>query len=625
MGKLQRALTLFLMAGFGLVLSGCGGDDVFSKPPEGSGGGADPKASSVASVLLTSSTPTLGSSSDSKVDLTVLVKDANNVMMEGETVIFGSSGGGDVQVISGTTNSAGMATAKLSTPNDPANRNLTVSASVGNVSDSIVVAVTGSTVNISGESSVVFGNSIDLTVFLKDSAGKGVSGQTVTVSSAKGNTLSASSLTTGVSGNATVSLTGVVPDIDTITVSGLGKVATYTVSVSPDQFAVKLPAGDLDISASHTVTANWRQNGNPVPDGQTVAFSTTRGTLSPRTATTSGGLASVTLTSDTIGPVEVTAVASSATARVLSEFVATTPASINLQAASATIGPDGQENRLTAVVRDINNNVVKDVVIRFSIEKDTSGGSISNATDRTDSQGSASTVYTSTSATTAKDGVVIKAEIESNPALTDSVAITVAQAGLFVRLGTSHLMSALDVTRYEKPYTVVVADAAGNAMANVDVVVTLIPSFYWKGIRVPSLNPETGEPEAPLRAAYSVGCQNEDELVSETKLNGQLDPGEDESKDGFLTPGNVAVVQAVAGKVTTDDTGFAEIKIIYAKNYASWTRVRLHASAQVSGTEGFDEAVFTLPVLLADINDLESTPPGAVSPFGSSNACNNPD
>ncbi|HEB92965.1 MAG TPA: hypothetical protein ENI94_05765 [Gammaproteobacteria bacterium] len=624
MGKLQRALTLFLMAGFGLVLSGCGGDDVFLTPPEGPGGGADPKASSVASVILLASTPTLGSASDSEVDLTVLVKDANNAMMEGETVVFSSSGGG-VQGNPGTTNSAGIATAKLFASGDPTNRNLTVSASVGNISDSIVVAVTGSIVSISGESSVVLGNSIDLTVFLKDSAGNAVSGKEVSVSSAKGNTLSSNSLVTGISGNATVSLTGVVPGVDTITVSGLGEVATYTVSVSPDQFSVSLPAGDLDISAPHTVAVEWQQNGNPVPDGQTVAFSTTRGTLSSPTAATSAGLASVTLTSDTIGPVEVTAVTSSATASVVSEFVATIPASINLQAASATIGPDGQEARLTAIVRDINNNVVKDVVIRFSIEKDTSGGSISNATDRTDSQGSASTVYTSTSATTAKDGVVIKAEVESNPALTDSVAITVAQSELFVRLGTSHLMSALDVTRYEKPYTVLVADAAGNAVANVDVVVTLIPTYYWKGIRVPSLNPDTGEAEAPWVADHSAGCKNEDNLVSETALNGQLDPDEDESKDGLLTPGNVAVVQAVDGKVTTDDTGFAEIKIMYAKNYASWTRFKLRASAQVSGTEGFDEAEFTLPVLLADVNSLESTPPGAVSPFGSSNTCGNPD
>ena len=619
MGKLQRALSLFLMAGLGLILAGCGDLDAFYTPAS-DGGGTDPAASPVTSVVLLASTPTLGSASSASVDLTVQVKDANNGLVEGETVSFSSTGGG-LQVLSGTTDAAGLATARLSTAGDPTNRELTVTAGVGTVTDSITVAVTGSTVSISGESSVVFGNSIDLTIFLKDSAGNGVSGQTVTVSSANGNTLSATSLTTGVSGNVTVSLTGTVAGDDTITVSGLGEVATYAVSVSSDEFSVALPTGDLSIGTAQTVTAKWLKAGSPVVGG-TVTFSTTRGTLSSRTATTSAtGEATITLTSSTAGPVVVTAVTDSATASTSSEFVATTPASINLQAASATIGPNGQEDLLTAVVRDANNNLVKDVAVRFSIIDDTSGGSISNPTDTTDSQGRASTIYTSTSATTAKDGVTIKAEVESDPNLTDSVAITVAQSELFVRLGTSHEMSSKSSTLYEKPYTVLVTDAAGNAAPNVDVVVSLIPSYYHKGVRVPSVDPDTGDAVAPLVASISATCQNEDTIVSATALNGQLDPGEDENGDGSLTPGNVA---SVPGTVTTGEDGFADISIVYAKDFASWTNVRLRASAQVSGTEGFDEVEFTLPVLLSDVNSLTAAAPGMTSPFGSANACSDP-
>ena len=617
MGKLQRALTLFLMAGFGLILSGCGGEDVFSTPPEG---GTDPGTSSVASVVLLTSTPTLGSASSSVVDLTVQVKDANNALMEGQAVVFSATGGG-LLVESNTTDASGVATAKLSTAGDPSNRNITVTAIAGGQSDSVIIAVTGTAVTVSGESSVVFGADISLTIFVKDSGGTGVPGKVVTVSSANGNTLSPASLVTGVSGDAQVTMTGTVGGVDTITVSALGETTTFSVTVSADQFSVTLPAADLDIDTSYLVTADWSQGGSPVADGQVVNFSATRGTLSANSATTSGGQATVNIISSTAGPVVVTAfVNAGPTANTSSDFVATTPTIINVQAAADTLGPDGQEDVITAVVRDANGNLVKNVPIRFTIVQDTSGGSISNATDVTDNLGRASTIYTSTSATTAKDGVVIRAEIEANPSLNDSVALTVAQADLFVRLGTSHLMEVLDATRYRKYYNVLVSDAGGNAAVNASVVVTLIPSWYYKGVRVAGIDPDTGDPAPPMRADWrpkhadgTFGCENEDTLIPSTALNGVLDANEDENTNGVLDPGNVA---SVPGTVITDETGFALIPVVFAKQYASWVDVKLRASTQVAGSEGADEVEFTLPVLFDDINSLDKPVPGATSPFG---------
>ncbi len=642
MGKLQRALTLSLMAGFGLLLSGCGGEDAFLTPPEG--GGDDPKASSVASVLLLVSTPTLGSSSNDGVDLVALVKDANSVLVEGQAVKFGASSGG-LTITSGTTNAAGEATARLSAGGVLSNRNITVTASVGTRSDSVNVAVTGTGISVSGESAVVFGSTIDLTIFLQDSAGGGIPNETVTVSSANNNALSQTTLTTGSSGSAQVTLTGTAGGVDTITVSALGVAAQYTVNVSSDQFDLSLPNADLAINTDHTITLDWSQNGSPV-NGQTVNFTATRGTLSPSSAIISGGQASVTIRSNNAGPVRVTAFVGGdggPTAKADADFVATTPYALTLQAEKASIGPNGEENAIKAVVRDSNNNRVKNIPIRFTIMQDNSNGSISNSSDLTDSLGRASTIYTSTDVTTAKDGVVIQAEVENRATyegvgvpcedtfvggenqndgseLCTIVATTVAQADLFVRVGGSNLIEDLDATRYSMPYNVVVTDSAGNARANVDVAISLVPSYYAKGRYVLSVG-DDGLPEAPWLYDATATCQNEDTLNEDPDalLNGIIDADEDFNGNGQLEPGNVA---SVPGTVTTDASGFATFSIIYAKDYAQWVEVKLRASAQVAGSEGTDEVEFYLPILAKELTNKDISPPGNPSPFGTANACN---
>lgn len=642
MGKLRRALTLFLMAGFGLVLSGCGGEDAFLTPPEG--GGDDPKASSVASVLLMSSTPTLGSSSNDGVDLVALVKDANNVLVEGQVVEFGASSGG-LTITSGTTNAAGEATARLSAGGVLSNRNITVTAKAGTRSDSVNVAVTGTGISVSGESAVVFGSTIDLTIFLQDSAGGGIPNETVTVSSANNNALSQATLTTGSSGSAQVTLTGTAGGVDTITVSALGVAAQYTVNVSSDQFDLSLPNADLAINQDHTITLDWSQNGSPV-NGQAVNFTATRGTLSPSSAIILGGQASVTIRSNNAGPVRVTAFVGGdggPTAKADADFVATTPYALTLQAEKASIGPNGEENAIKAVVRDSNNNRVKNIPIRFTIMQDNSNGSISNSSDLTDSLGRASTIYTSTDVTTAKDGVVIQAEVENRATyegvgvpcedtfvggenqndgseLCTIVATTVAQADLFVRVGGSNLIEDLDATRYSMPYNVVVTDSAGNARANVDVAISLVPSHYAKGRYVLSVG-DDGLPEAPWLYDATATCQNEDTLNEDPDalLNGIIDADEDLNGNGQLEPGNVA---SVPGTVTTDASGFATFSIIYAKDYAQWVEVKLRASAQVAGSEGTDEVEFYLPILAKELTNKDITPPGNPSPFGTANACN---
>ena len=641
MDKLQKVLMLLLLAVISYGLSGCGGEGAFS-------GGDDPVdpggAANVASVLLLTSSPSMGTASSSQVSLTAQVKDSNNNLLEGENVIF-TANGGALAVDSATTNASGIATATLSPTGDPSNRTITVSALAGTVTGSVTVDVSGTGISISGENSVVLNDTVVLTISLADSKGVGIPGELLTVSSASGNPIAATTLSTDSSGNVSITLTGNVAGTDTITVTALGGTAsqTHSVSVSGDEFTVTLPATDLAIGSAHTVTATWKVNNVAVANGTVINFSSTRGTLSAPTATTTAGVATVTVSSTTAGPVSITASSSGPTASVAGEFVAILPETINIQAAADTMGPDGQQNTITAVVRDLAGNYVKNIPIRFSIVQDTSGGSISNATAVTDSLGRSTTVYTSTAATTAKDGVVIKAEIEGTPGKNDSVAITVGQSELFVRLGTnSSKLASFDETRYNKTYNVLVTDSGGSAAANTAVTVTLIPTTFWKGYRIPSgfdaTDPLNVVLEGPmivdyppnqhftdpiLQLAYPMAteCTNEDSIVSATAFNGVLDAGEDLNNNGTLEPGNVA---SVSGTVTTDATGFALIDIIYAKDYASWTEVKLRASAQVAGSEGSDEVTFILPVLLGDVDDPETAHPGDVSPFGAVADCTDP-
>ncbi|WP_455207290.1 Ig-like domain-containing protein [Kaarinaea lacus] len=612
--KLFGAACLLLMLG---LTAGCG-DDAFTGESAATTSSTTTQVTnpttgaSVATIQLLTSTPSLGSSPTDSVDISAIVKDTNNNLMSGVDVIF-SSNGGDLTVTQSQTSSTGVAAANLTTASDPTNRTITVTATAGNISSSVQIDVTGTIITVSGATSLVFGDSTTLTIFVRDSDGQGLTSQTVNVASAQGNTLSAASVTTDATGRATVNVSGTQGGTDTITISGLGASATFSINVSNDQFTFTAPATtDLDIGTPHTVTVNWVSGGTAVA-GSTVTFSATRGTLSSSTAVTDGsGNATVTITSDNAGPSVVTATTTTTgpTASRTVEFIATTPNALDLQADRTTIGPNGEQAALTAVVRDPTNNLVKNQNVVFSIVQDNSGGQISNSTDTTDSQGRASTVYSSTSATTAKDGVVIQAKIEgadciATPALCDTVRLTVAQNELFVRLGTGNDISNLDI-RYSYPYTVLVTDSGGNAVANASVVITLIPTIYHTGWL------SWSDTVSAWFVVPKDSCTNED-----LNLDGILDQGEDVNNNGTLEPRNVA---SVAGTVTTDANGFGLFDIVYAKEYALWTNVALTATVGVAGTESAQTVTFRLPASVDDLKD-QSTPPSYRSPFGAMSTC----
>ena len=601
-------------------------------------------------IALLASSPQLPSNGSRPVTIQAIVRNASNQLVSGVAVQFSTSSGGITPVTTtagaaatpavpaGTTDANGTAAAQL-TPLDPTNRTITVTATIGSTTATIDVVVVGTTVTVTGPSSVILGGTASYSVAVLDSGNVGISGRTVSVASASGNTLSAQSVVTDSTGHATFTVTATVAGNDTITVTALGQTATQALSVSSQsvQFTAPTSGATVNINASQAVTLVWTNNGAP-QSGQIVTFSTTRGTFTggsvTATATTDGtGTATTAISSSTAGPAVITATAGSVTAQVAISFVATTPTQMSLQASPSTVQVQGQST-ITAVLRDASGNLVANQTVNFQLS-DITGGQLSAGAAVTNLQGQAQVVYTASTTQSASNGVQITATAQNFPSVTNTVNLTVGGQTVFLSLGTGSTISEnANKTQFLLPYVVQASDAAGNPVANVTITLTLhsnppfapnsstpqvnsgAPNYdaqssayaaYWKGVYVYNGTIWVWTP------SDAFGCLNED--VNGT---GIFDAAEDLNNNGRLDPGDVATVSP--GTVTTDSTGSANITISYPESYAFWVQVKLTATASVSGTQSSTYNVFQLPIL-ADYLTKTASPPGVTSPFGTNVSC----
>lgn len=589
----------------GLMLTACGGDDTIVAPPPPDGGGNGPPVA-ISDLSLIASTVQLPSDASAAATISAIVRDANNNVVPDVSVIF-SSNGGLLQVISGTTNDSGIAQAELSIADDPTNRAITVNAEAGSLSASLDIQVVGTTLTLSGPASMVQGDTVTYTAVLTDSAGGGLAGRTVDVSSASGNMISASSLTTNGEGEATFQLTATAPGDDTLSAMALGLTATADLTVSNDSFAfIQPPAGtEVELGSARTVVVEWLVGG--APQGGTVNFSTTRGTLSAATVNLdASGRAQTTVQANTAGPATLTAqvVGGPTTSRNI-EFVATNPTKISVQASRTSVAPGGQST-ITATVRDPNDNPVKNEMVVFQLE-DTSGGSLSVGQATTNSNGQATTVYTAGATPSASQGVAITGTVQSNPAATATVNLTVALEEVDIVIGTGNEISEPNSATYSKEFLVIVTDSQGVGINGATVQLTALSKEYLKGIYVAGANNQ-------WVPQYSASCPDED-----ANRNNQLDPGEDFNNSGSIEAGNVASVSP--GTVTTDASGQAVFNLSYPQEFGNWVVVTLQARAPVSGTEFLEQTDYGLEVSVADVALSQSPPGGVESRWGSSASC----
>jgi hypothetical protein len=629
--------------------------------------------------------PSAGGSA-SAVALTAIVLDMNNNALTGQTVEFGVTdpppGQAFVNNVSngGVSDANGQVTASLNLGTNRSNRTITVTASVtptgggSPITATVNVAVVGTTIAFGGGTGLVFGAQLPVSVTLSDSGKNPIPGQALTFTSASGNTITPATATTNANGVANFVVTGTAGGSDTITVTGGGVTQSETIKVNSANFLFLNPAAGslVVINTPQVITVHWDNASVPVV-GQAILLSSTRGTLSASTIITDGnGNASTTINSPGAGPSTITAVGpgGNPVATPLNiVFVTTTANKVSLQAAEASIpvnivGQTTNQTKLTAIVRDVNDNLVQGATVNFQIVADPSGGSLDSASAVTDISGTASVNYIAGSTSSGSGTVVVSATVISvngvtAPAgITATVNLTVNGQALFIRMQTDNLVVS-GTGIYTKAWYSLVTDSAGNPPSNpVTVVFSLepanimdssdtfdspgptqceqlgqpaCPGAYSKGswVLCTGLNtPWAGCPSAtwakiPASGVNYYSCLNED-----VNFNGILDPGEDYNHNNKLDPGNVAGVAGTnpapnGNTSNTDANGIAVANVNYIKAYATWSAVKLTATITVSGTEFIQSSSFVLPILASDIGSTQPSVPGQNSPFGQQ-ACINP-
>ncbi len=574
------------------------------------------------SIELLADATSIGTGGDTTTLRAFVKNGVTNAALPGQTVNWSASSG-TLAIISSTTNASGVATAVLSAGSDKTNREAVVTASSDSASQTLRMPILRTTLSISGATSTSLGSTVVLNLSGMDSKGVAIPRITLSLTSALGNTLPAT-VQTDAAGQASISYKAVNVGADTISVSGAGTTASalMTVSGTDENLAfVAPPSGDaVGVGQIQTLTLLYLKSGVPQPN-KVLNLAATIGSLGAATVTTdANGNASVTIRSSFAGTSSVSATLEGGTlqATLAVSFVATTPATLVLQASPSALAPNtsggtSQQAALFAKVTDATGNPVPGVVVNFNQQADPSHGVLSQASSSTDANGVATVQYLSGADSTASGAVVLRAAVASNTAVTGTAALTVNGEALFIVLGTGNTISNFDPQTYEKNWTVYVTDANGVQVANKKVTVKVIPTFYFKGYLVWS-----DLASQWVNAIPPLACANED-----VNANGRLEAGEDINGDGTLTPGNVVSISL--STVTTDSNGAATITMRYAELYAPWISVRLTAAATVGGTESTTFKDFPLDKLASDFSVKTVSPAGVISPFGiDTSTCTNP-
>jgi hypothetical protein len=173
--------------------------------------------------------------------------------------------------------------------------------------------------------------------------------------------------------------------------------------------------------ASQTqITATVTDSKGKEPDGVTVSFTATAGTLSASSATTSDGVARVTLTSPTnVGTATIRATAGGVSGQSTITFVPGAPDEVIVTATPSSLTADGSStSSISATVLDAHDNAVADgEMLSFSAD----AGTLSQFTTTT-SGGKASVTYTAPRSV--PDGDRDTITVQTTNGLTASAVIT---------------------------------------------------------------------------------------------------------------------------------------------------------------------------------------------------------
>jgi len=388
----------------------------------------------VGSVSATAGSSEIVANGTSNTVITATVKDtANNNIPDGTVVTFSTTAG----ALSGaTTTTSGKATVTLTSSTSLTSA--TITATVGGVSGNTSVNfIPGpvSAIALTAKPSSLTADGLDeseIKAAVTDAQGHVVAdGESISFSVTVGTGSVSAPFATTSNGVAAVTYTAsTAAGIETVTAQSGSVSSTVNIAlVAPlvDSVSVTTVSSEIvaDGTSSTLITATVKDTkGNNMPDGTTVNFATTAGTLSGATTTTNGR-ATVTLTSPTyLGSATVTATAGGVSGNTSVSFIPGPVSAIALTATPNNLSADGSStSAVKAAVTDAQGHVVADgETISFSV---TTGTGLVSAPFATTSNGVAAVTYTASTAA----GIEIVTAQSGSVSSTVNITLVAASVG----------------------------------------------------------------------------------------------------------------------------------------------------------------------------------------------------
>ncbi len=615
------------------------------------------------SIALSLSTTTVTTTTPATV--TAAVKDANNAPVAGQVVTFSASGGlGAFSPASALTDANGNAVVKLApfsaitTGADLAVASVIFNATALTASQGFQVAITNADLILTVSSSQIVNTgsgSVAITVKAIDAKRNTVPGVPVSISVDGGAVVTGAAPKTDASGVVSATLTiGAERANRLLTVTAIAGSITRTSTVQVVGTTITSSLVPAVIAQSTAGEVQYR-----VVDQAGIAMANqpvqivASGLTPPAASGTTGANGDYTFryaspAADGTYPITATIAGKSDVQSLLVQSVGVVPtANGPITAATASANPsvvavnliNSQANRseIRALFLGANNLPIRYVRAKFDLNGDTNsiGGAFTtgNTTLYSDASGLVTTAYVPGTRSSPTNGLTIRmcyGLTDNDPNLLNCVnpklvTLTVTAEPLGVAIGTNEQIIVNTLT-YIKQFVITVADSAGVAKPDVNLVASLDLPQYHKGqyAVVSGKWVKTGPGVYDGNSAPS--CNNEDK-----NRNGVLEVNEDSpldgngNGDGQLWPRKPDVIVSLLQSKTGAD-GTAILQIQYAKDHGSWVDAMITVSASgVSGSEGRAQYfVAPVPVDAASINNTAVSPAFQFSPYGKASVCTDP-
>lgn len=596
----------------------------------------------VATIRINSSASVLNADGTSSLTFTIFALTSGNGSVVGATVDLAATNGVILSKSSVVTTETGATVTMVAVSSDQTNRISTLTASCTACtasSASSQVKIVGASIALSssgGPALLVGGSSASLSATVKDVFGVSMPGVTVTFAATDAAVLGlgAPTAVTNVAGVATVAVLGAGSGSASINASALGNAKTqpYTSGVASAVLSTTSPANN-----SVVVTGVAQSIVVSAPGATAVTFATTRGIFANGATSQSvnvvGGLATGVLTSAQAGTATITIVDSLSRSANLSLIISPPVSSVNkilLNASQTTLpvaGASGTQSSLTLTARAVlfdgaTDQSVANVPIEFATSGGPGGGEfLAPAIAFTNSAGFAVATFTAGSAASIPNGIVITAKVQGSAVRTgvspsnNDALLTIGGQALSVAFGPASVLGeSSDKTLYVQAYSVQVADASNNPVANKVVTLRMRPVAFSLGgactVTATYCSEDTNG-NGSLESAIEDGVRTPTTVATAGSCPVAA-PVVTGTTDGNLTPQN-SDAGSVPATVVTDSKGIAAFDLTYLKGSALWVVNKLTASVSSNGTETSKSTIFRLAASVPDSEPKCFLPPSPYS------------